>query len=453
MTSYLRKFKSKFGDANDKIILFNVIGAFGIKGAALVVSLITMPGYIRYFDNHQILGLWFTLLSVLIWILTFDFGIGNGLRNRLVKSLIENDQEKTKKYISSSYISVGLISLVSTLVGLYVFQFINWNLVFNISKEVVPLKKLHTVVNIIFLSIMVQFFLKLITSILYAMQKSALNNFLALLSSIILLIYVSIANFTNNSNNLILLSIVYFLSVNIPLLFSTLIIFNKQLKGLKPEIKYFDFRYAKDIAQLGGSFFWIQIMYMIITATNDFLISFFSGPEEVVEYQIYNKLFTFIGTFFMLALTPVWSAVTKAIVEKNYIWIKKIYKNLKKIAFLAMLIQFILIIFLQFLADLWLGKDILEINYIYAFIFALFGNLLIWNGVVSSIANGCGELKTQSIYFSLGAFLKIPIAWFLVNLFDSWIGVIIANILALSLYCIIQPIRLNRILNEYTGGE
>lgn len=70
------------------------------------------------------------------------------------------------------------------------------------------------------------------------------------------------------------------------------------------------------------------------------------------------------------------------------------------------------------------------------------------NGVISSIANGCGELKTQSVFFTIGAIIKIPIAWILVGAFGSWIGVIYANIIAMSMYCIIQPLWLNKFLNQ-----
>ena len=68
------------------IIYKNVIGAFAVKGASLILSLFTMPAYMRFFEDEQILGVWFTLLSVLSWILNFDLGIGNGLRNNLTSA-------------------------------------------------------------------------------------------------------------------------------------------------------------------------------------------------------------------------------------------------------------------------------------------------------------------------------------------------------------------------------
>ena len=47
---------------NDKIIYKNIIGAFLVKGGALFVSLFTLPAYIKFFNNDEVLGLWYTIL-------------------------------------------------------------------------------------------------------------------------------------------------------------------------------------------------------------------------------------------------------------------------------------------------------------------------------------------------------------------------------------------------------
>ncbi len=455
MKLYIKKIKNKILNANEnnKEIIFNTLGAFLVRGGALVVSLFTMPAYIRYFNNQQILGLWFTILSVFSWILTFDLGIGNGLRNHLVPALVDKDQDRIKKYISSAYVIIGTIVLFSIALLTVVFRFINWNIIFNIPNNVVSNGTLYITVGIVFSGIMFQFLLKLITSILYAMQRSALNNFLSLLSSIITLVYVSFAKSSDISTNLILLAVVHVFAVNLPLLLATIIVFTRVLKGCKPQVKFFEKRYAKDVMKLGGVFFWVQIMYMIITTTNEFLITWLTGTEMVVEYQIYNKLFTLIGTIFTLALTPIWSAVTKALAERKYTWIKKLYRILKLMAFLAIICEFAIIPFLQYGINLWLGDNAIKVNYLYAIVFAISGSTLIWNGVISSIANGFGELKTQSVFFTIGALIKVPVAMIFVGLLDSWIGVIVANIAAMSLYCIIQPFWLNKFLKRKEFGD
>ena len=131
----IKQFKNT--NENNKTIVYNTIGAFIVKGGALAISLFTMPAYIRYFDNQQILGLWFTMLSVLSWVLTFDLGIGNGLRNHLVPALVKRDQIKIKKYVASAYLVIGTVVILSIVFSIIFFRFINWNTIFNISSNIV----------------------------------------------------------------------------------------------------------------------------------------------------------------------------------------------------------------------------------------------------------------------------------------------------------------------------
>lgn len=447
-------FKIQNSDEKSKNIILNITGAFFIRGLALIISLFTLPAYIQYFNNDEILGVWFTILSVLSWVLAFDLGIGNGLRNRLVLTFIKKDYLSSKKYISSAYFMISIVVFITLLLSAWGFRFVNWNVLFNIPMDKIPRETLYLTILIVFSGIMLQFLFRLINSILYALQKSALNNLLSLFTSLLIFFYVSTSNPGNLTYNLLLLAVIHVLAVNMPLLIATILIFRNSLSQCRPNIKYFKIKYLKDVFLLGGMFFWVQVMYMLLSVTNEFFISWLTEPENVVDYQIYNKIFTIIGIIFTLALTPIWSAVTKAMAENDFIWIKKLYKKLVYAALLTSISQFLLIPFLPLIINFWLGDTNFDIDYKYACIFAISSCLFIWIGVLSTITNGFGLLKIQSTFYTLGVILKIPLAWYFVQVFDSWIGVIIANILALSLFCIIQPIWIkNYIDNKIIGDE
>ena len=64
---------SNIFDHNRQVIK-NMLGAFLVKGASLVVSLILLPMYIRFFNDKTSLGLWYTILSVLNWVTLFGIG-------------------------------------------------------------------------------------------------------------------------------------------------------------------------------------------------------------------------------------------------------------------------------------------------------------------------------------------------------------------------------------------
>ncbi|MDQ6420676.1 hypothetical protein RB620_14695 [Paenibacillus sp. LHD-117] len=432
----------------NSVILNNAIGAFFIKGGSLILSLLTLPAYIKYFENQSILGLWFTMLSVLSWILTFDLGVGNGLRNHLVPALLHKDWIKVKKYITSAYVIVGVLVISVAVVSFFLFQIINWNRIFNISEIIVPQVTLSTTVYIIFIGVILQFFFRIISSVLYAMQKSALNHLLGLFSSIIILVYVWIAEPTNAYISMIQLATVYVIAINAPLLFATFGVFMNSLNKGRPQLRFFDKSYAKDVLKLGGVFLWVQVMYMCITTTNEYLISWLVEPAAVVEYTTYNRIFSLISTVIVLLLTPIWSAVTRAVVEKNHLWINSLYRRLNVLAFIATVGLFCLIPFLHWAFNVWLGESTYKVDYIFALIFASYSSLFIWNGVLSSIANGFGRLKVQSVCFTIGVVIKFPLAWLLVDMMNSWIGVVLANVVAMSIYVLFQPVWIKKWLTK-----
>ncbi len=439
---------------NNKNILSNIVGAVAVKGLALIVSLYTMPAYLKFFHNEEVLGLWFTILSVLNWILNFDLGIGNGLRNKLTASLTSGDASESKKYISSAYISVGALCAVLSVAFFVVFDFINWNKVLNISTDIVSEEALLLTVKIVFIGIVLQLFFKLITSVLYALQKSSVNNALSLVTSVLTLLAVVVIPSASNEQNMICMAVVHVLAVIIPLIIASVICFcGKKLRKSIPSFRFFSKKHMSSVLGLGGAFLLVQLLYMVVMNTNEYLITLLHGNAAVTDYQIYNKLFSLGSMVFSLAMTPIWSAVTKALAERNFFWIKKLYKRLLLFAGMCSSALFLIVPLSQVLFNIWLAENTIIANRSYALAFASSGALMIFSSCFSSIANGFGKLNTQIICYGIGAFLKVLLAVILVKTIGSWIGVVWANVFAMSVYCVAQPLVINKLLKGIIAEE
>lgn len=434
----------------NKIIIKNVSFAVIIKGIALFISIFSMPAYIRFFNNQIVLGLWFTILSILNWILAFDLGIGNGLRNKLAEAITNKNDTEARKYISSAYVAIGAISLLFMLAFFIIAKFVNWNSILGIDEKIISHKFLTISMTIVFIGIILQFFLKIITSILYAIQKSFITNLISFVISLSTLIFVLILPSKTNETNLVIMSIVHLLCTILPYSVCTIIVFsNGSTKKIYPNIKHIDKEHIKNVLSLGGNFFYIQIMYMIIVATNEFLINKLDNSASVVDYSIYYRLFSILSMIFTFLLAPIWSLITKAITEKDYIWVNSLYKKLLKLAAFLALSEFIIIPFLQIIVNVWLRKNAIRINYFYSLIFAIMGSLMIFISVFSSVANGMGKLKIQTICYTIGAILKVLLSVILVKISKSWIGVIVSIDIVMMIYCLIQPIYINKYLKEF----
>ena len=437
--------KLKKAGENDKIVYKNVLGAFLVKGFALLVTLFTLPSYIRFFNNDEVLGLWYTVLSLLNWILNFDLGIGNGLRNHLSESLSKGTKDDTKKYISSAYISVGAIVIFLSAIFPLLISKTNHNGLLNIDEAVVSAEDLYIVAVIVFVGVMLQFWLRLISSVLYALQKSSINNFLVLITNIIILVFAAVFPSRSNGENVIIMAIVHAIAVALPLLTATFFVFCGKLRYAVVRIKYFTLEHTKKVLSLGGVFFFVQIAYLIIMSTNEFLITKIAGNEFGVDYQAYYKIFSLGSTVFALALTPIWSVITKAQAENNIKWIQSTYKKFMLLGIIFCAGEFAVAFITEPIMTIWLGaENVPKIKFIYSMIFALLGSAMVINGVLSSIANGTGRLKTQAICFGIGAILKVPLSYAFVDICGSWIGVVLANVVSMGLYCIAQPIVFRR---------
>ena len=438
----LDNIKSKY--AGNKNLVNNVLGSFAVRGLGFLISFVLFPLYLRYFEDNAVLGCWFTMCSVLSWIQVFDLGIGNGLRNHLTADLSLKNYESARQYISSAYILMGGVALCISVLAFIGSQYIPWNRVFNISEQSLSSTVLRNGVAISLCGVLGFFFLKLIFSILYALQKSALPNFLTLVSTILLLLFLLVYEPSGDAgHDFIVISSVQTITMCLPLMVATIVVFSKELKNCRPSFHYFRWDKAKSVLSLGILFLILQLLYMVITVTNEFFISYFFSPSFVVEYQIYFKLFSIIGSLVLLALIPVWSAVTKALVEKRYDWIIKLMHFLYGMAGIAALLQLAIIPFLDVILKLWLREKAIEVNVMVALLFALLSCEMIWVSVMTSVVNGLGKLRCQMYGFLFATVFKVG-AIVLWASQASWIFVIIVTIIGLLPYCIVQPVVLKR---------
>lgn len=434
---------------NNKGIVANIVAAFGIKGLGMIVNMLSMPLYIDYFGNNMILGLWFTILTVVNWILSFDVGIGNGLRNHLTKALSKKDYEEGKRLTSSAFASLGAITIVFTIIVYAIMPVVNWNNLFNISTDVVSHSVLARCVGITMIGIMASFFLHIVRSILFALQLSSIVNLLHLLTSILLVAYLFVApDYSSIESKLSTLSIAYAILINIPSILTLLsVFFFSEMRYCRPRIQYVTKNAVKAVFGLGISFFVAQVMYMVITVTNEWFISKFFSPECCVDYQIYFRLFALVGSLIMLAMSPLWSAITKAYSQKRYQWIVKLQKVLNYLALACIAMECVFVILLQPIIDIWLGDRAIEVNYLTASFFLLYGVVMIWVAIQSTVVAGLGTLKVQLRFYLFAAIFKITTIVVVSQFTDNWSIVILATALGLLPYCIYQPFVAKKQLN------
>ena len=288
-------------NTNERIIAKNAVVAMVLRGLGIFVSFAMTPAFIRYFNNNEVLGLWFTILSVLIWIMNFDLGIGNGIRNFLVKALTDNDRIEARRVISSGFISVGVLSAVFLIGGLVFLYTINLNWLFNISPLTITNETLLWSSACVYIGIVISFFLTNVKTVFYALQSSYVNNILSFISSILMLIYVLLFRFTDSNEALKAISLVYVLIINVPVLLAGIWVFMKKMRDCIPTLRFVTYTATKNVLSLGMVFFMCQIFYAMIMNTDQFLITKLYGPLYTADYTFYYRVVMFLATVSTLA--------------------------------------------------------------------------------------------------------------------------------------------------------
>lgn len=433
---------------NSRVIIKNTFYAFVIKGLALIISFFSTPAFIRYFDNNEVLGLWYTLLSMLSWFLTFDLGIGNGIRNHLVKAIAANDRKDIKQIISSGLVSSSLVSAIIFLIGYILIYSLNLNYIFNISEELIRESTLRTCTLMVFGAIMLRFMLTIVSSIFYALQKSAINNFLSLCVSILQFLFIIIFHFKNPDEALFNISLAYLLICNLPIIFAGIVVFFTELKDCRPSVYSITKEATRKIMGIGAVFFFCQIFYTIISNTNEFFISHFWSASDTTDYGFYYRITMLVSMLVSLAMTPSWSMITKAYAEKNIIWLTKLYKAFKSVGLVIIIIQFLIVPFLQTIMNLWLGNGILKVETYTAIAFACFGASFLYSTMLSTIVCGLAKMRLQFWCYGIGAILKIIFIIYIARVSNDWTWVVWSNVMILAPYCIMQQLQLNKLFEK-----
>lgn len=455
-------FKTFF--ARDNELISNIGYSFIVKSVALIVGLVTIPIYGTYFGNDASYGVWLTIISILSWVLIFDFGFSNGLRTKLPSSLVSKDYDVSRQYLSSSYTVSSTIGILIGLVGCILGFVLDWQTLFNVDSSIVSNTVLSFTMSIVFITVGLQFSLRVITSILDSIGKSALAGSLALISNIALLLYAMFGHYFSFGDKFISLSIVYLFCITLPLVIATLFVFKKtEISKCKPVLFAKDsIRTSKSLIKMNIVFFAIQLSDLFLISINSFIIIQLFGPNEVTYYTEYYKLFSFIPILFTsIFQAPIWVAVAKATNKKNVKEINKLSKTTTYLGILFSIISACIFLALPLLFEIWLGEDQPPFSYLIALVFFIDSIVKIMTASSTIISNGLSNIKPQAIVYVIAAILKIPLVLLLnlfLSTFLSFSIVILANFLITWCLLIILPIsnkrrikKINKLPKIYEG--
>lgn len=416
--------------------------SFIFKVLAMFFSFMMVPIMIRYLGSEKY-GVWSTLISISTWIVLFDLGIGNGLRNKISESIAVNRVGCAQNYISTAYVLIGGASILIGVFSLWVSNFIPWGAVFNTS--ILSEHDLLLTVNATICFVLVNFLLSLVNQVFNGLQKTGLVVLNQFLSNALSFLFIWLLTFFIEGS-IVLLAIVY----GAALCFSNVLIsvwFFSANPEFKPIIKSFKKECINAIVSLGFKFFVIQIAVIILFTTDKIVITQLFGPEHVTEYDVVFKLFSCITIIQGVIMAPLWGAYSDAYHRHDLVWLQDMMKKQLKFFLIFVLIVVLLVFFAPHILGFWVGQEFTYNHQLY-FMMGLFVLISCWNSIFAIFVNGVNRLRLQFITSIIALIINIPLSIFLVKFWGMGVdGVVLGTILSLSLFGITAPVQVYSILN------
>jgi len=450
MFNHFRKIYNDFGGQSQRSVSVKkeVAYSFLIKIVSVFIGVLLVPLLIDYLDNERY-GVWLTLSSVFAWFSFFDIGIGNGMRNKLVEALANNNKLLAREYVSTTYGVISVIFISIILIFQIVNPYINWQSILNVT--IISANELYVLTTAVFTIFLLRFIFQITGVVYIAVQKPSINNAIITIGTIISFLIILALYKLTNSGSLLLLGIVLTGAPLIVLIGATFYAFSGEFKFLRPSISHVRFIHIKSLLNLGLKFFVIQIAAILLFSSANIIISQLFSAAEVVVYNtalIYYQLPIMV---YAIVMTPIWSAVTDAYAKNDIIWLKATLKKLNKLSLLFAAGIVMMLVSSKFIFKLWIG-DRIEIPFILSASMACFAVINVFLAPYTNFINGIGKIRFSMYLVIFTLIFYVPLAFLLSRLVGSSAGIIITTCILNATGLYFQPYQVNKLLNKKAYG-
>lgn len=363
----------------------------------------------------------FAILTGLMgWFALFDFGIGISLQNYISEYRANN--KDFKEILTITFAIVLAVSLICI--------FILYLLSPYLSSKILKLFNFlsYDEKTILFFITGFCFLLTNIGSVvyktLYAQDKGYIANIVPVLGYILSASLLFFLKKNNISNNLTY-SILFFLLPNALL---PLFLF---ISYIKPEyLLKLDIKKVYPVLKRAGKFWFFALMAAAVLQIDYLILSQYSVPDDIVIYNLLNKIFFFGFFVYNALLTAIWPTFSYNISRGN---IELIYKYTKRYLFIGLLyiilFTIIALFFIDYIKAFFLPNSDIKIPSLLVTVMGFYYLLRVWSDTFSMILQSANILKPFIIYVPIQAVISFISQVFLVKRYGLY-GIVLGLIVS-----------------------
>lgn len=366
--------------------------------------------------------------SISAYALIIAITINGTIARYLILDVANNDFFNANKTFNTAF--WGLVCILLILLPILIYVSFNIENFINIPKEII--NEAHWLFLLIFISFIITTVTSLLNSSPYINNRLDLINLTTLTSSIVkigaiifLFHYISVSLINFAYANIL---------ASLCALFISYCIFIKQTPFLNLKIKYFNYKILKEIFSMGGWLLVSQVGALLFLQIDLIVINLVSGPEDAGMYSVLLPWNTLIRTFASVIAGVIAPIQLSYYASKKIDDIIKITSlSIKYLGVLMSLIVAILCAYSENILFLWLGKDFVELHWLFVVLVAHLGiNLSVLP--LFPLSNAYKKVKIPGIVTVILGLINAVLAFvFLKYTFLGLYGVALSSFIVLTL--------------------
>ena len=424
----------------------NIFASFVIKGVSILISLMLVPITIGYV-SAELYGVWLALSSMIHMMHFMDLGFSQGLKNKLVEAIADNDWKRGKSLVSTTYMMLSLIFIPVGILLEFLIPIVDWCGLLNINA--LYAEDIIQVLRVLVIFICIQMIVNVLTSVVAAFQRVAFSSLFSVIGQIFSFIIIVILTKTTPPS-LIGLAFAYSSVPVVVFIVASIVLYSGQYRKIAPNFKLVDKTLLKDIFTLGFKFFILNIQYIVVYQATNILISHVSSPLQVTSYNIAYKYIHTAMMVYLIIVSPLWPAYSDAYAKQDFTWMRNMRDKMARILFISIIGICLMVVVSPFVYKIWIG-DKAEVSIMMTCLVAIYVSVYCWMNLNGYVLSGVGKVLLSTYLACGGMLIHIPFSMLLSKYIGAY-GVLTSMILINLVYAVVYNIQVNKILSQRAKG-
>jgi O-antigen/teichoic acid export membrane protein len=407
-----------------------------LKLASFLLQFLMLPLLVKALGKGEY-GVWVAMQSLVVWVMILEFGLGKGVRNKVIDSLSQDRVASARRYISSTFFGqMFLWGGIAVCLGLVLFfgglPLARW------FKSTAPDRNLAWGIFFSFLALALNQVAGVMNAILYAKHWNSATSLVGFLSSLGLFLWIWLATGRGFRLDLQTLALVHLLMFATAYTTLAGYLFNRfpELRPLWRDTNWDSFR---EVVSIGIPFLIIEVTYIVIFMMDRWIVLRAYDAAAVAEFDIMLRLSALVTTGYSMCVGPIWALSGSAWAKRDLAMLDKLWRIVTSMMIPFAILSVVIGLSINFFIHRWIDATI-TLSPLTRCSMVIYMWVILWGNSYVNLLNGIGRTREQMLCSLVACCLNIPLAMYLCSWSGVGIaGVLIASTISLSFFALIAP--------------